>query len=54
MLKVEDVVKAHVQTQSVAKDGIVGKLSYGAKWPLIITADLGTGSFEAQRYDDPN
>ena len=53
-LKVGDVVKAHVQTQSIAKSGIVGKLSYGAKGPFIITAGLGTGSYEVQRYNDPN
>ena len=29
------------------------KLSYGAKGPFIITTDLGQGSYEVQRYDDP-
>ena len=52
-LRVGDVVKYRVQTQSIVKRGIVGKLSYGAKGPFIITADLGNGSFEVQRYDDP-
>ena len=52
-LHVGDVVKAHVQTQYIAKRGIVRKLSYGAKGPFIITTDLGQGSYEVQRYDDP-
>ena len=52
-LQVGDVVKAHVQTQSIAKRGIVRKLSYSAKGMCIITAGLGHGSYEVQRYDDP-
>ena len=47
------MAKAHVQTQSIVKRGIVGKLSYSAKGPFIITADLDHGSYEVQRYDDP-
>ena len=45
-LKVCDVVKAHVQVQSIAKLGILGKLSYRAKSPFVIIADLGHTSFE--------
>ena len=51
-LKVGDVVKAHVQVQSNADNGVVGKLSYRARGPFIITTDLGGGSFEVQRYGD--
>lgn len=51
-LQVGDVVKAHVQTQSIAKQGILCKLSYGTKGPFIITADLGQSSYEIQQYDD--
>ena len=53
-LKVGDVIKAHVQVDSVVEKGVVGKLSYQAKGPLIITVDLGDNSFEVQTYDDPN
>ena len=45
-LKVGDVVKAHVQVNSSADKGVVGKLSYKAKGPFIITADMGQNSFE--------
>ena len=51
-LKIGDVVKAHVQVKSDSNKGIVGKLSYKAKGPFIITADLGFDSYEVQRYDD--
>ena len=50
-LKVGDVVKAHVKVNSVASKGFVSKLSYKAKEPLVITADLGNNSFEVQSYD---
>ena len=49
-LKVGDVVKAHVQVQSRADTGIVGKLAYRARGPFIIVKDLGNNSFEVQRY----
>ena len=48
-LRVGDMVKAYVQVQSIAKRGIVGKLSYHAKGPFIITADLGHNIFEVQQ-----
>ena len=51
-LKVGDVVKAHVQVQSRADTGVVGKLSYRARGPFVITTDLGNGSSEVQRYGD--
>ena len=53
-LQAGDLVKVHVQMQSITKRGIVEKLSYGAKGPFIITADLGQGSYEVQRYNEPN
>ena len=53
-LKVGDAVKAHVQVNSVASKGVVSKLSYRAKGPFAITADLGHNSFEVQRYDNPS
>ena len=53
-LKIGDVVKAHVQVNSVASKGVVGKLSYRAKGPFVITKDLGHNSFEVQSYDDPS
>ena len=51
--KVGDVVKAHVQVNSQAKDGKVKKLSYRARGPFQITKDLGHNSYEVQRYDQP-
>ena len=51
-LKVGDVVKAHVQVQSNAERGIVGKLAYRARGPFLITKDLGGGSFHVQLYGD--
>ena len=45
-LKVGDVVKAYVQVQSRAENGVVGKLSYQARCPFIITKDLNKNSFE--------
>ena len=53
-LKVRDVIKSHVQVNSVASKGVVSKLSYRAKGPFTITADLGKNSFEVQQYDDPS
>ena len=53
-LKIGDVVKAHVQVQSWANTGIVGKLAYRARGPFIITKDLGNNSFEVQRYGEPD
>ena len=44
--------KAHVQVNSVASKGVVSKLSYRAKRPFVITADLGHNIFEVQLYDD--
>ena len=52
-LKVEDVVKVHVQVDSVASKGIVSKLSYKSKGSFVITAELGNNSFEVQSYNDP-
>ena len=51
-LKVGDVVKAHVQVQSRAETGVVGKLSYRVRGHFVIITDLGNGSFEVQRYGD--
>ena len=45
-------MKYHVQVYSRADTGLVGKLSYRAKGPYIITKDLGNNSFEVQRYGD--
>ena len=53
-LKIEDVVKAHVQVQSRDNSEIVGKLAHRAKGPFIITKDLGMNSFEVQRYGEPD
>lgn len=52
--QVGDVVKAHIQVKSNASDGKVGKFSYQIKGPLQITKDLQNGSFEVQRYGNPN
>jgi len=38
----------------LASKGVVSKLSYRAKGPFSITADLGKNSFEVQQYDDPS
>ena len=51
-MKVGGVVKAHVQVQSRADTGVVGKLSYRARGPFVIITDLCNGSFEVQRYGD--
>ena len=53
-LKVGDAVKAHVQVQSQPESVTVGKLSYRARGPFIITQDLGDNSFEVRRYDEPS
>ena len=47
------MVKAHVQVQSRAVTGLVGKLIYRAKGPFIITKYLENNSFEVQRYGSP-
>ena len=52
--KVGDAVKAHIQVQSNQSTGQVGKLCYRAKGPFQVTKDLGSGSFEVQRYNEPN
>ena len=52
-LKVGDVVKAHIQVQSLTDKEVVTKLSYRDKDCFIITKDLGHNSFEVQRYDNP-
>lgn len=51
--KIGDIVKAHVQVQSKAAKGQVGKLSYQARGPFKIISDLGHQSFEVQRLDKP-
>ena len=48
-----DIVKAHVQVQSNAAKGQVGKLSYQARGPFNIESDLGHQSFEVQKLDKP-
>ena len=52
--KVGDIVKAHVQVQSNAAKGQVGKLSYQARGPFKIITDLGHQSFEVQKLDKPD
>ena len=51
--QVGDIVKAHVQVQSNAAKGQVGKLSYQARGPFKIITDLGHQSFEVQKLDKP-
>ena len=53
LFEVGDVVKAHVQVNSNAAHGEVGKLSYQAKGPFQITECLGHNSYEVKRYNDP-
>ena len=45
-------MKVHVQVQSRADTGLVGKLIYRVKGPYIIMKDLGNNSFEVQRYGE--
>jgi len=52
--KVGDIVKAHVQVQSNASKGQVGKLSYQARGPFKIISDLGQRSIEVQKLDKPD
>ena len=52
--QVDDIVKAHVQVQSILAKGQVQKLSYQARGPFRITQVLGNQSFEVQRYDNPH
>ena len=47
-LTVDDVLIAHIQVQSRVDTGLVGKVSYRARGPFIITKYLGNNSFEAQ------
>ena len=51
---VGDIVKAHVQVQSIAAKGQVAKLSYQARGPFKIITDLGQQSYEVQRHDKPD
>lgn len=51
-LKVDDVVKVHVQVQVRADTGIVGELAYHARGLFILIKDLGNNSFEIQRYSN--
>ena len=53
-LKIGDVIKSYVHAQSRADTGLVGKLSYRARGPFIITKDLVNNSFEVQRYGVEN
>ena len=50
--KVGNIVKLHIQVQSISKQGIADKLSYRAKDQLFMTADLVHNSLEVQRYDN--
>lgn len=52
--KIGDIVKAHVQVQSNAAKGQVGKLSYQARGPFKIISDLSHQSFEVQKLDKPD
>ena len=45
-----NIVKAHIQVQSVVEKGVVSRLSYLAKGPFMITKNLGNNSFEVQQY----
>ena len=52
-MKIDDVVKTHVQVQSRAKTGAVDKLRYRARYSFVITANIGNTSFKVQRCGDP-
>ena len=52
-LKIGDVARARVQLQSRAESGIIGKLSYRARGPFIISNDLGNDPFKVQLYGAP-
>ena len=52
--KVGNIVKDHVQVQSNAAKGQVGKLSYQPQGPFKIISDLGQQSFEVQKLDKPD
>lgn len=45
-------MKAHVQVNSKAATGEVGKLSYQAKGPFQISKIMGHNSYEVKRYND--
>lgn len=49
-LKVGYVVKSHIQVQSRAESGSVGKVCCRARGSIISTKDLRNGSFENKRY----
>ena len=51
IFKVGDVVKAHVQVNSNAAKGVVGKLSYQGRGPLQIKEVLDANSYLVQRYN---
>ena len=53
-LKVEDIVKSHVQVQSKSKSAIAKKLSYQVKGPFIVTKCLHQNAFEVKPYNRPN
>ena len=53
-LKVGDVIKAHIQVNSVADEVLFSKISYKEKGPFSITADLVHHIFELQLYNDTN
>ena len=51
--KVGDVVKVHIQVTSKQDENKVAKLSYQVRGPFQIMRDLQTGSYEVQRYGEP-
>ena len=54
IFKVGDVVKAHVQVNSNAAKGVVGKLSYQGRGPFQIKEVLDANSYLVQRYNQQN
>jgi len=52
--KLGDAVTARIQVHSNAESGQVKKLSYNAKGPFQITADLDANSYEVQKYNEPD
>ena len=52
--KIDDVFKARMQVNSLFDKGVVSRLSYKAKVPFTITANLGHNSYEVQRYNYKN
>ena len=53
-LKLEDIIKSHLQVQSKSDSGIVKNISYQEKVPFVVTKDLNHNAFEVKPHNWSN